>query len=229
MAELPDIAKAEAAVVERTNAFRQAQGLTPVVRDRALDQAARQFAQYLAKSGRFAHEADGRQPAQRASEAGYRHCTIAENLASNLDSRGFTADRLSTEVVEGWKASPGHRKNMMLPIVTEIGVGVAQAPGADPKLLTVQLLGRPESLAYSFQIINRSQIAVSYSLDGKPHAIEPRMSVKHTICVPGDIVFERGGSWLTGQRIGARYKSRAGAEFVIRSAPDGKVSVDLKM
>ena len=147
MADIPDLARTELAIIAATNAFRRDERLGPLTRNAALDQTAKLFASYLAKSGRFAHEADGRQPADRAKASGYRYCTVAENLALNLDSRGFTAEKLSSEAIQGWKESPGHRKNMLLRHVTEIGVGVAQAPGGDPKFLSVQLLAgrKPDS------------------------------------------------------------------------------------
>ncbi|MDX2156179.1 MAG: CAP domain-containing protein [Hyphomicrobiaceae bacterium] len=229
MAELPDLAKTEVAVVERTNAFRKTESLQPVERNSALDNAAKKFAQYLAKSGRFAHEADGRQPADRVREAGYQLCMVAENLASNLDSRGFTPDRLADEAVEGWKASPGHRKNLMLPNVIDIGVGVAQAPGPDPKYLTVQLFGRPIHLTQEFRVVNRSHDAVTYTVDGKAHTVEPRVTIKHVTCDPIEVVFERSGAWPAFTRLGARYKVRSGAEFILRPGPGGRVNVDLKM
>ena len=52
-------------------------------------------------------------PPQRAEAQGYRYCTVAENLALNLDSRGFETRQLARKAVEGWKASPGHRANML--------------------------------------------------------------------------------------------------------------------
>ncbi len=163
MVDIPDLARTEVAIVAQTNAFRREERLAPVVRNAALDQAARLFAAYLAKTGRFAHEADGRQPADRVKASGYQYCTVAENLALNLDSRGFTAEKLSGEAIEGWKNSPGHRKNILLPDVTEIGVGVARAPDADPKFLSVQLFGRPSSLTFEFRVANRSGSAITYT------------------------------------------------------------------
>jgi hypothetical protein len=229
MADLPDLVRTETAVIERTNAFRKAEGLEPVARNASLDKAARQFAQYLAKSGRFAHEADGRQPADRVTEAGYQYCSVAENFASNLNSAGYSVERLAVEVVEGWKGSPPHRKNLALPGVTDIGVGIAQAPGGLPKFLTVQLFGRPASLIYEFRIVNRAQEPVTYTLDGKSQTVEPSTSVKHSMCEPSEVVFERSGSWLAGRKIGSRFKTSGGAEFILRPGPDGKVSVELKM
>ncbi len=227
MAEIPDLARTEAAIIAQTNAFRREERLAPVVRNVALDQAARLFAQYLAKTGRFAHEADGRQPADRVNASGYQYCTVAENLALNLDSRGFTVEKLSGDAIEGWKNSPGHRKNMLLANVTEIGVGVAQAPGGDPKFLSVQLFGRPRSLAFEFRIANRSASAVAYSFGGSSQELKPRVTATHQACDPGEIHFERAGSWLSGTRIDARYAAAGGALYVITSGADGRIRVDL--
>ena len=228
MAELPDLTKSEAAIIERTNVFRTAEGRERVVRNAALDHAAKEFAKFLAKSGRFAHEADGRKPHERAREAGYWHCTIAENLALNLDSRGFTVEKLAKDVVEGWKASPGHRKNMLLPHVTEVGVGIAQATGPDPKFLTVQLLGRPRHLAYEFTVTNKSHDAVTYDFAGQSHEIAPRAVVTHQACEPGKIHFKASGGWLSGKRMDATYEPADEARFILRNGPDGKVHVELQ-
>ena len=65
MPDLPDIARTEIVIVELTNAFRRGEKLGEVKLNAELTAAARLFAQYLAKSGRFAHEADGRKPAER--------------------------------------------------------------------------------------------------------------------------------------------------------------------
>lgn len=228
MADIPDLPRTEVAIIAATNAFRAEEKLAPLKRNAALDQTARLFAAYLAKSGRFAHEADGRQPADRAKASGYRYCTVAENLALNLDSRGFTAEKLSAEAIEGWKNSAGHRKNMLLRHVTEIGVGVAQAADAHPKFLSVQLFGRPESLAYEFRVSNRSGEAISYSFGGQTQALEPRVTATHKACDPGEIQFERAGSWLSGSRLGARFEATGGALFVVKAGPDGKVGVALE-
>jgi hypothetical protein len=228
MAELPDIAKAEVVIVEQTNAFRSEQQQVELKRNPLLDKAARAFAQYLAKSGRFAHEADGRQPADRVKAVGYDFCTVAENLASNLDSRGFTTNGLAGQAMDGWKKSLGHRANLLLSNVTEIGVGVAQAPGLDPKFLSVQLFGRPLSLAYEFRIINKSHDVVTYSYGVKSYEIEPLVATTHRGCEPGDIVFKRSGNWLTGARINATYKARKGALYVLKPGPDGRVHVHLQ-
>ena len=228
MPDLPDIPRTEAAIIELTNTFRRGEKLAAVRPNAELTTTARLFAQYLAKSGRFAHEADGRQPADRAKASGYKFCMIAENLALNLDSRGFTSQGLAGLAVEGWKNSPGHRKNMVQPNVTEIGVAIAKAPDADPKYISVQLFGRPDSLKYQFRIDNKTGTAVSYSALGTKHTLEPRVIATHTGCQPGDIVFDRPGNWLTGAKIESQFQARDGAVFTLTSGPDQRLRVDMQ-
>ena len=226
MVDVPELAKAEAAIIEKTNGFRRGEGLVPVARNRALDQAAQLFAQYLARTGKFAHEADGRQPSDRTRQAGYSHCQVAENLALNLDSRGFTTLGLAHEAVEGWKQSPGHRKNMLLPHVTETGVGIAKAPVGDPKYISVQLFGRPLSLSYEFKVANRADEAVSYAFLGNSHVLEPRFSATHKACEPGKIRFTRSGWWLFGNSgLDVSLEATSNAVFVVRRGEDGKWDV----
>ena len=123
----PDVPAVETAIVAMTNAFRLENKLGEVRPNAQLAQAARAYAAYLARTNAFSHTADGRQPADRVGETGYQYCQVAENLASTSTFAGFEAGLAAA--VEGWKNSPGHRRNMLTPHVTEIGVAVAQASG----------------------------------------------------------------------------------------------------
>ena len=225
MPTLPDLPHTEIAIVARTNAFRQENKLAPVSPNKELAAAARWFAEYLARTGKFAHEADGREPQQRAAAHGYHYCMVGENLAMNLDSRGFTSDRLATEAVEGWKASPPHRRTLLEPAVTETGVAIARVPDAHPKFVSVQLFGRPQALKMELEVRNATGLAVGYTLAGEAHTIEPRTVVTHTTCRPGELAFERAGSWLSGVTLDARFAIDNGARFTIQAGQGGGVQV----
>jgi hypothetical protein len=220
MAALPDLPLTEIAIVEMTNAFRQQNRLGTLKLNKALTAAARAFADYLGRSGKFSHEADGRPPAQRAEAQGYRHCLVAENLASNLDSRGFETRKLARDVVEGWKNSPGHRANMLLPHATEIGIAVVRAPDRDPKFISVQLLGRPESLSIEFSITNRTGTEVGYRVGEEVATLAVRTTVTHTRCDPDKLLFD-------GVR--RTYQPHNGDQFIVRSTERGiEIDVDRK-
>lgn len=222
---LPDLPQTEIAIVARTNAFRQESKLAPVTLSNELAAAARWFADYLARTGKFAHAADGREPQQRAAAHGYKYCMVAENLAMNLDSLGFTSDRLASEAVEGWKASPPHRRTLLEPAVTEIGVAIARVPDKHPKFVSVQLFGRPQSMKLEFAVRNTTGLAVSYTMAGEAHTIEPRSIITHTSCSFGELSFERAGNWLSGITLRSRFAVENGDTFAIQAAPDGGVHV----
>jgi len=224
---LPDVPQVESAIVDMTNAFRRENKLADVRPNATLAKAARAYADYLARSGTFSHTADGRQPADRAERAGYAFCQIAENLALNLDSRGFETRQLAAQAIEGWKNSPGHRKNMLAPHVVEIGVGVVRAPDRDPKFISVQLFGRPKSLSFSFEIKNTAGQAVAYRFAGERHDLAPRYSVKHTACLPDALSFEAAEGTRTTPKVRARYETRDGLVFLLKSGSGGTLDLDV--
>ncbi|MEW5962050.1 MAG: CAP domain-containing protein [Pseudomonadota bacterium] len=224
--DLPDIAKVEAAILEMTNAYRAEVGRGAVALNVALQKAARQYADYLARAKDFSHTADGREPGERAKSAGYQMCAIAENLSLNLDSRGFESRALARQAVEGWINSPGHRDNLVAPHVTEIGIAVVRAPDAHPKFVTVQLLGRPQSLALKFQISNGSKRSVGYTFAGERHELPPHHAVTHETCEPGWISFEAAAQ--DGPKtLAARYEARDGLVYTLKEDAARGIVVDV--
>ena len=142
----PDTARVEALVIEGTNEFRRHEHLEPVGRNARLHEAAREFAAFMARTGKFDHDADGRTPSERVRAHGYELCIIAENISYEYNSRDFETSDLARRFVEGWKNSPGHRRNMLKGEATEIAVAVARSPAQGaPRYYAVQLLGRPRS------------------------------------------------------------------------------------
>lgn len=138
----PDMERAEQGVVEDTNAFRGEQGQRSLKVDETLAATARRFAEYIARTGRYAHDADGRTPGQRLRAAGYDYCMVAENIAFAYDTRGFRTPQLVDKLVDGWKASPGHRRNMLDPEATVTGVAIAHSP-VNGYYYAVQMFARP--------------------------------------------------------------------------------------
>ena len=220
MPVLPDLPQTELAIVELTNAFRKEHKLGALKPNAALTAAARAFADYLGRTGKFAHTADGREPHQRAEAQGYRYCLVAENLAFNLDSRGFATAKLARDVVEGWKNSPAHRVNMLEKAATEIGVGVARAPDRHPKFVSVQVFGRPKSLKVSFAIENRTGVAVTYALGEDSETLPARATAGHTSCTAEALTIEQAGP--AAQRL----EPRDGDTFVLTRGAGGAIRVE---
>lgn len=224
----PDVPAVEVQIIEMTNAYRAKHALGVLKRNAMLDKAAREYAEYLSRTKKFSHDADGRLPAARAQSAGYSHCQIAENLALALDSRGFSTEALAKQSVEGWIKSPGHRRNLLAPHVDEIGVAVVRAPDQHPKYISVQLLGRSRSQMYSFRITNAARHSVSYSFGGETHRIDPRYTVRHEACEPGEITFETGGDWIGWNKIKSRYEVSDGQAYILDEDSSGAISVKVQ-
>ncbi len=141
-ARSPDLVEVERLVVAYTNDFRREQGRPPLAVNARLTNAARSFAGHLARTDQFSHTADGKQPSQRVSEHGYDWSAVAENIGWAFHSGGFDSEQLARQLVEGWKNSPGHRRNLLDPDVTEIGVGVAYGRRSG-RYYGAQEFGRP--------------------------------------------------------------------------------------
>ena len=219
----PDIPDTEASIISMTNEFRLANKLGPVTRNAQLTAAARAYAKVLSGTKELSHLLAGTTPAIRTKNAGYAYCQIGENLASASDSRGFSADGYAKLAVEGWEHSPGHRKNMLLPYVTETGVAVMRAGPNDPRYIAVQLFARPRAMNISFKIKNTSANAVPYTLAGQQHSAEAHGTLTLTACMPREISFS------TDVRAGAKghYETRDGQVYTLKPVDGGGVIVEL--
>jgi uncharacterized protein YkwD len=189
-AKSPPLDRAESLIVDRTNTFRREQGRPAVAADESLARAAREFAQFMARTDKYGHAADGRQPADRAKAAGYDYCLVSENIAYQFSSEGYDLDGLVHGFVQGWIDSPGHRRNMVDPDVVHTGVAVAR--NADGVYYAVQLFGRPESMRVDFKVANRTDRAVRYTLDDKSYDLPPRAIRTHGVCRPPTLKIETG-------------------------------------
>lgn len=124
-----DVHSAEAS--SRIAAFRRAQGLTPLSRDRTLEQAALTQARLMAGSSNMAHTTGiGRSFTARMQNAGVG--TAAENIARGQDSVG--------EVLVVWENSPPHRRNMLDPRFASFGL--ASATDEDGERYWALVLGK---------------------------------------------------------------------------------------
>ena len=101
------------------NAFRAEDGLDPLTWSPALEAAARRHARDMAETGALSHRgSDNSAVGDRARAEGYAWCQIAENIAFGY------ADQAT--VLEGWKSSPGHRRNLLLKGAQDFGLAQVQ-------------------------------------------------------------------------------------------------------
>lgn len=113
-----DLAAGRADFDARFAAFRAGAGLPRLARDPALEAAAQGHAMTLAGQGLIDHVGhDGSSVGDRARDAGYAWCWVAENLTLNW--------RGADQVLAAWRGSPGHHANMVSPQAADYGVGFA--------------------------------------------------------------------------------------------------------
>ena len=102
------------------NAERARNGLGPLRRSRQLTASASVHADDMAARGYFSHTgSNGASLGGRVRRQGYGYCVVAENISKGRSD--------PAAVIAGWMASPGHRRNILNPDVTEFGL--ARAPG----------------------------------------------------------------------------------------------------
>jgi len=182
----PDVKKVGPSIVEKTNAFRMAQVRKPVSANAKLTETAQAFADFMAEEDKYGHTADGKQPAERAKKQGYDYCIVLENIAYAFDSSGFDVEKLATQFENGWENSPGHRRNMLDPDITETGVAVARSEKTG-HYYAVQLFGRPKSEAIDFALENKTKETIEYTLGDQSFSLQPRYTRRHTICRPEEL------------------------------------------
>ena len=137
-AALADLGAVRAAMLSRVNAERRAAGLAPLAANPLLDRSAQRHAEDMLRRSYFSHKGlDGSTILERIKATGYPARTVGENIAEGQ----FSVD----QVVEGWMASPGHRRNVLEKNFRELGLGLARGasePGKPHRIIWVQNFGR---------------------------------------------------------------------------------------
>lgn len=136
-AGLADLRAVREALLDRINAERRRAGRRALRLDAKLNAAAQEHAEDLLARGYFDHQSpEGKTVRDRAEDTGYDWRAVGENIAEGQSS--------VDEVVTAWMRSSGHRRNILHPDYTEMGLGLAlgrNRQGYD--VLWVQTFGKP--------------------------------------------------------------------------------------
>jgi len=118
------------------NQYRLDKGLKPLKLDAELTAAAKAHSRDLAKWDRISHYgSDGSNPWDRVKRTGYHARLAAENVGTGqVDFQ---------EVLRGWKQSPGHNKNLLLPDATQMGIALVSDPRTEFKSFWTLVIGAP--------------------------------------------------------------------------------------
>jgi uncharacterized protein YkwD len=118
------------------NAYRKERGLKPLKLNPELTEAAKNHSRDLAKWDRISHYgSDGSNPWDRVKRTGYKARLAAENVG--------TGQIDFTEVMKGWKESPGHNKNLLIGDAEHMGIALVQDPKSEFKSFWTLVLGSP--------------------------------------------------------------------------------------
>ncbi|MEQ1651262.1 MAG: CAP domain-containing protein [Hyphomicrobium sp.] len=118
------------------NGYRKEKGLKPLRLSPELTEAAKAHARDLAKWDRISHYgSDGSNPWDRVKRTGYKARLTAENVG--------TGQIDFTEVMKGWKESPGHNKNLLMTDADHMGVALVQDPKSEFKSFWTLVIGSP--------------------------------------------------------------------------------------
>lgn len=120
--EAPDDAAARAAKLRTLmNAERRRAGLAPLTLSAAGSTVAQHYACEIASRRDIGHVgSDGSTLTERLKRGG-----LSVGLAAENTGEGFTTPEAGMAL---WLASPGHRRDILLPDVTQVGIGMTDGP-----------------------------------------------------------------------------------------------------
>jgi uncharacterized protein YkwD len=118
------------------NDFRSSRGLPALTLDRNATGAAQILAKDMAKHDHMSHIGpNGADIGKRLTLAGYSYRVCAENVG--------VGQRSLAEVVEGWKKSPPHSRNMLLAEAKHMGIAYEYKPDTKYKTFWTLVMAAP--------------------------------------------------------------------------------------
>jgi uncharacterized protein YkwD len=133
-----DISQGEAldaeAAASMISGYRKNNGLSEVALDPDLTRMAQAQAEAMAKRDKLEHNI--KKPfVARLKATGYNAKSAAENIGAGYHTLA--------EAFSGWRDSPPHRANMLLPGATRMGIAAVQAPGSKYKVYWALIVADP--------------------------------------------------------------------------------------
>jgi uncharacterized protein YkwD len=116
--------------------YRRAKGLPALAPDDRLVALAADQARRMAAIDKLTHDPGGRGFVQRLKASNYDAVRAAENIGAGYHTLA--------EAFSGWRDSPSHDKNMLLPGATRFGIATAYAPNSKYKVFWALILAEPD-------------------------------------------------------------------------------------
>ncbi|WP_414592775.1 CAP domain-containing protein [Ancylobacter sp. G4_0304] len=128
-----------AAAASLVSDYRRGKGLTAVSIDPVLMSVAERQAKAMAAADELSHSVGGRSFNARLKAAGFRGLKAVENVGAGYHTLA--------EAFSGWRDSPSHNKNMLLPGATAMGIAAVPAPRSKYKVYWAMVLAVPDPRA----------------------------------------------------------------------------------
>jgi uncharacterized protein YkwD len=122
------------AAASMISGYRKNNGLTDVTLDPDLSRMAQAQAEAMAKRDKLEHNIKTPFVA-RLKASGYNAKAAGENIGAGYHTLA--------EAFSGWRDSPPHRANMLLPGVTRIGIAAVPAPSSKYQVYWALILAEP--------------------------------------------------------------------------------------
>jgi uncharacterized protein YkwD len=116
---------------EMISLYRRNNGLSSLVVDESLQQAALAQAGAMAKANSLDHNVRGTLD-MRLTARGMKSASAVENVSAGYHTLA--------EAFSGWRQSPPHNKNLLMRKATRMGIATAYAPGAKYKVYWALIL-----------------------------------------------------------------------------------------
>ena len=123
------------AAASMLSGYRANNGLSAVTLDPALMRLADAQARAMAAHDKLDHNVI-RDFSERLKAGGYDAKVAAENIGAGYHTLA--------EAFSGWRDSPPHRQNMLLPGATRIGIAAAYAPNSKYRVFWAMILAAPD-------------------------------------------------------------------------------------
>ncbi|MBI4053935.1 MAG: CAP domain-containing protein [Candidatus Doudnabacteria bacterium] len=128
-------------IISATNLARASSGLPPLTQNQKLSAASAEKLSDMAGMGYFSHNSPaGTGPWHWIVKNDYAYASAGENLAINFDD--------AQKLVRAWLTSPAHKKNLLNPHYSDVGVSVQKVHiRGKTYTLVVQMLAAPKTLS----------------------------------------------------------------------------------
>lgn len=142
-------------LINMTNEYRKELGLSELIPNPRLTQAAVNKAQDLLTKQYFAHTSpEGKKFSEWIKEVSYKYFYVGENLAIDFNN--------NQEIFQAWLGSPSHKENIIKPQYQEIGIAVLEGKYKNRETTVVvqlfgsRILGESEKLSIDYQPMEKA-------------------------------------------------------------------------